>query len=288
METLKTLNTSHTSAMAAQRYRLPDNFIPRYTPEEIRTFVAGFPWGLGHMFRALPPRLTLQGKRVLDLGCGVTLQALEVIEKYDAAEYHGIDPDPDTFWGGHNDYDNYIGYKHAFAFYYPERVKFYNSISEDMPFPDNYFDFAFASQTTEHVQDIAGMCREVHRVLKPGGYIYATHHNFYAWDGHHQGPYFVKDLPNCSPEQMQFQHWRHIDMQRDWTEPHHLNRITLRELEAAFRASLHLVTWNNSYTPMERGLNFLTDEILAEFAGRYDYEDLATTMIEIVAKKDAM
>jgi hypothetical protein len=75
-------------------------------------------------------------------------------------------------------------------------------------------------------------------------------------------------------------------MERDWSEPHHLNRITLRDLETAFRASLRVVTWNNCYTEPERGLNFLTEEILAEFADRYDYEDLATTMIEIVAKKD--
>lgn len=269
-----------------ERYELPAGFIPSHTLEEVREFVSGFPWGLGHMFATLPPALDLNGKRILDLGCGVTLQALELIEKHHVAEYHGIDPDRDTFFGGHNDYNAYIPYKHAFMFYYPGRVNFYCSISEKMPFPDDSFDFAFASQTTEHVQDAEKMSRELRRVLKPGAYFYATHHNFSAWDGHHQGPYFVKDLPNASPEQMEFQHWRHLDMERDWSEPHHLNRITIRGLQEAIQRSLRIITWHNHYTQPERGLTFLTPEIVAKYAGRYDYEDLATTMIEILAKNE--
>lgn len=281
------LDTSPAARMAAQRYRLPDDFTPRYTPDEIRAYVSEHPsWALDHMFSTLPPGLKLHGMRVLDVGCGVTLQVLGLIEKHHIGDYHGIDPDPDSFHGGHNEYDQYVGYKHALVHYYPQRITFYKSIAEAMPFPDDYFDFAFASLTTEHVQDIDGMCREVRRVLKPGAYFYARHHNFYAWDGHHQGPYFVRDLPLCSMEQMRFQRWRHIDMDYDWREPHHLNRITIRELEAAFRASLRVITWINGYTSPERGVNFLTDEILAEFAGRYDYEDLATTSIDVLAKKD--
>jgi ubiquinone/menaquinone biosynthesis C-methylase UbiE len=153
-----------------------------------------------------------------------------------------------------------------------------------MPFPDGHFDFAFALQTTEHVQDIFAACREVRRVLKPGGYFLARHHNFYSWCGHHQGPYFIKDLPNLTAEQAQFQDWRHIDMRRDWREPHHLNCITLKQLEEAFRASFRVVTWQNLYTRPDRGLTFLTPDILARYAGRFEYEDLATTGVLVVAK----
>ncbi len=67
--------------MAAQRYRLPDDFTPRYTPDEIRAYVSEHPsWALDHMFSTLPPGLKLHGMRVLDVGCGVTLQVLGLIE----------------------------------------------------------------------------------------------------------------------------------------------------------------------------------------------------------------
>lgn len=269
-----------------QRYRLPDGFYPKHTLHEVRDFVARYPWGMDHIFRALPPKFNLAGMRVLDLGCGVTLQAVDLIEKYKIAEYHGIDPDRDTFYGGHNNYDHFVGYKHAFMFYYNKKVNFYCSVSEDMPFPDNHFDFVFAFQTTEHVQDILGMCQEVRRVLKPGGYFYATHHNFYCWCGHHQGPYFIRDLPGISSEQKKFQHWHHLDMDIDWSEPHHLNRIRIPQLEEAFRKTFRIITWRNDYTQPERGSDLLTPEILEKYAGKYDYEDLGTTMVEIVAKNE--
>jgi hypothetical protein len=122
-------------------------------------------------------------------------------------------------------------------------------------------------------------------VLKPGGYFYARHHNFYSWCGHHQGPYFVKDLPKLTPEQAAFQDWKHVDMRRDWSEPHHLNCITPKQLEDAFRASFRVVTWKNLYTGPDRGLTFLTPQILKKYEGRFDYEDLGSTGILVLAKK---
>ena len=38
-----------------------------------------------------------------------------------------------------------------------------------VPWPDNTFDFVFATQVFEHVSDQELAYSEVHRVLKPGG-----------------------------------------------------------------------------------------------------------------------
>jgi len=41
------------------------------------------------------------------------------------------------------------------------------------PFEDNVADLVFASHVLEHVVDIIGAMREIHRILKPGGYLIA-------------------------------------------------------------------------------------------------------------------
>ncbi len=45
---------------------------------------------------------------------------------------------------------------------------------EKMPFPDNSVDGIFILLVLEHVPDPASICSEIHRVLKPGGFVFAT------------------------------------------------------------------------------------------------------------------
>lgn len=58
-------------------------------------------------------------------------------------------------------------------------------VAEDMPFMDDTFDFANASEVTEHVNDPAEMMCEIYRVLKPSGVAYVSAHNrFGMYDTH--------------------------------------------------------------------------------------------------------
>jgi SAM-dependent methyltransferase len=46
--------------------------------------------------------------------------------------------------------------------------------SENLPFPDHGFDLINARQVLHHARDLPRTCREIHRVLKPGGTFIAT------------------------------------------------------------------------------------------------------------------
>lgn len=46
--------------------------------------------------------------------------------------------------------------------------------AHDLPFPDEVFDFVIAQAVLEHVADPWRVALEIHRVLKPRGYVFAT------------------------------------------------------------------------------------------------------------------
>ena len=45
---------------------------------------------------------------------------------------------------------------------------------EALPFDDNCFDLVFCRQALHHARDLGGLCREIGRVLKSGGFFLAT------------------------------------------------------------------------------------------------------------------
>ncbi len=60
---------------------------------------------------------------------------------------------------------------------------------EKMPFGDDTFDFAFAIEVIEHIEDDLKAISELHRVLKPGGCLIATVPAFMCLWGHHDEQY---------------------------------------------------------------------------------------------------
>ncbi|MCD0443876.1 methyltransferase domain-containing protein [Glycomyces sp. A-F 0318] len=72
----------------------------------------------------------------------------------------------------------------------PGRLSFYEGSVTAIPFPDASFDGVYAVEMLQHVDDLAAVAREVHRVLRPGGrFATAT---FFAPDGAGETP--VADL----------------------------------------------------------------------------------------------
>ena len=122
----------------------------------------------------LPPRF-FEGKHTLDIGCGRNKLPGSV----------GLDQFP--FSG----------------------VDVVSNLEQTLPFNDCEFDLVFANQLLEHISDLTGLLVEIHRILKPNGFLLA------------HVPYFRSS-------------WAHND-------PIHLRSFAIESLDYYFRG-----TWLNA------------------------------------------
>ncbi|KFG68035.1 class I SAM-dependent methyltransferase [Microvirga sp. BSC39] len=135
--------------------------------------------------RYLPPP-----GRFLDFGCGTAdLAALAVDHGYDA---YGVD----TFLGVGDSSENLtiatgrIGSR-AIAI----------DPNKPMPFADGFFDIVASNQVFEHVSELDGICREIARVTRPGGFLLALMPTSEVlWEDHLKMPW-VHRLPVGSERQ---------------------------------------------------------------------------------------
>jgi SAM-dependent methyltransferase len=125
------------------------------------------------------------GAKVLDFGCG----AGEVVAAGRAA---GMDMlGADVFYGGSD------------ARLEAERSgilgTFIQEIREGrLPFEDEFFDLVASNQVMEHVADLDGVLREIHRVLKPGGTVLSIFPALDVFREGHIGIPFVHWFPRNS------------------------------------------------------------------------------------------
>lgn len=116
--------------------------------------------------------------RMMDYGCGQSpYKAL-----FSHTDYTGVD----THRSGFPEAD-----KHADVFLEEDRI----------PFADRYFNAILCTEVFEHVFDLPGTLKELHRVLKPGGkmlitcpFIWELHEE--PWDFARYTPYALKHLLN--------------------------------------------------------------------------------------------
>ncbi|MFL2709512.1 MAG: class I SAM-dependent methyltransferase [Gammaproteobacteria bacterium] len=104
---------------------------------------------------------------LLDVGCGEGRHIFGVMQDYPLMKCIGIDMDHESIKIAEEGYDYFKSISHAGA-------EFLKGSAYNIPFPDNFFDLVICSEVLEHLHEYNDAVREMHRVLKPGGKLYAS------------------------------------------------------------------------------------------------------------------
>ncbi len=133
----------------------------------------------------------LRGKRVLDAGCGKGRFARVFKEQEPEARIWGLD------------------ISHAMLRFVPEGVQPCVASMTELPFPDAFFDGAYATESLEHAVEIDRAVGEICRVVKPGGRIAIIDKNAEQW-GRLQTPEWEKWFTRKELEGLLGQHCREV------------------------------------------------------------------------------
>ena len=104
---------------------------------------------------------------LLDVGCGEGRHIFGVMQDYPLMKCIGIDMDHESIKIAEEGYAYFKSISHAGA-------EFLKGSAYNIPFPDNFFDLVICSEVLEHLHEYNDAVKEMHRVLKPGGKLYAS------------------------------------------------------------------------------------------------------------------
>lgn len=129
----------------------------------------------------------LEGRRILDVGCGLGTYIKKL--RAFSPDVYGVDIDPQKVAQAQQELDN-----------------IYLAPAEELPFADDYFDVVLLHEVLEHVDDDQRAVREAYRVAKVGGrvvifvpnrlYPFETHGVYWRGKYHAGNIPLVNYLPN--------------------------------------------------------------------------------------------
>ena len=107
----------------------------------------------------------LNGKRILDIGCGTGSLSISIKRTYPAAEVVGLDGDPQILEAARSK-----AQKDALEIHFEQGMSF------DLPYPDASFDVVLTSFMLHHLErdDKQKTAMEAYRVLRPGGQLFGV------------------------------------------------------------------------------------------------------------------
>jgi len=143
-------------------------------------------------------------------------------------------------------------------------------------FPDNSFDLAVSHEVFEHIGDLSGTLRAVHRVLRPGARTYIYVHNYTSLSGGH---HIAWKYPDTEPSAT-VPPWDHLRENRYPDIPSSINRLREADYKKEFDKYFEISDW----IPRGReGAQLLTPEIRRELA-EYSEDELLTKGFIVIAR----
>ena len=133
----------------------------------------------------------LRGKRVLDVGCGKGRFARVFKEQEPEAEFWGLDISEEMLR------------------FVPPGIHTRAGSMTELPFEDEFFDGAYATESLEHAIEIEKAVSEMCRVVKPGGRIAIIDKNAEHW-GELKTPAWEKWFTRKELEKMLRRHCRQV------------------------------------------------------------------------------
>jgi SAM-dependent methyltransferase len=109
----------------------------------------------------------------LDIGAGRGIASYALARE--GFSVTALEPDPSTIVGG--------GAIRALAQDSGLPITVVEEFSERLPFDEGTFDVVFARAVLHHTRDLDSACREMHRVLKPGGLLIAAREHVITREG---------------------------------------------------------------------------------------------------------
>lgn len=112
---------------------------------------------------------------ILDVGCGTGFAVIEIARKLDQGRACGVDISPGMIEKANRNIPLELA----------GRVSFQVASSEQIPYPEDEFNFILCTNSFHHYPDTHKALREMYRVLKPGGLLVildnATDLSLYTW-----------------------------------------------------------------------------------------------------------
>jgi SAM-dependent methyltransferase len=208
-----------------------------------------------------------QGKDVVDVGCGMGLHGLGFLLE-GARSYTGVDPlikpKSGVLKSLHSGKRLDCGWTPEMLMERIDRFRMIRGISNELE-GRRLFDVATLHNATEHLTDLAGVFASVARLLRPGGRLIFSHHNWFSWNGHHQEPKTIGRLDLTNPVQQRFADWAHLTGTHP---PDHyvmtkLNRLRLEEVRAITGQHFEIELERTTPSTPNQGAGRLTEAIRA-------------------------